>query len=485
MIIRWLEGFTGTNKMVFEQLRERFLSSNKKRSHSKKKEHPNPPPTQSKAELERQIIKKADELIAEKKYKLALEAINLTIENGISTNQILFRKALALSKNKQFQEAHEIWAELSNLKNKPKLAASAKQSLNASKKIELQNINSTKRLINQLHATAQKYNQNLDHIPKSSDWSTAADFTPFVLKQTEATRNAQLPKLSASLIDQALAGGLESPQLLNDKARSIGMLGQQKTALGLLGHLKKTSKSKQLINSINQNIHWINSNSKLHKSKSNLYLAVQARSIAASNKLDTTFLPDDTEIGPKTRVKFLIFRKARATLVENPQACLYLVDSILDYSQGDLAALLLKGEALAALQEIDEALEIWRELTRSKDENIANKASELIGQLFSQEALAISASETPKKAILFFIKQHLDRNVVPTTNKEINTILQRLAPTDTQSSDIEIQQHQLQLMLNAHILEYLEARFRQRNRPATSSPAQKPGAISKTAPKAG
>jgi tetratricopeptide (TPR) repeat protein len=340
-------------------------------------------------------------------------------------------------------------------------------------------------LINELHATAQKYNQNLDHIPKSINWSTAADFTPFVLKQTEATRNAQLPKLSADLIDQALAGGLESPQLLNDKARSIAMLGQQKTALGLLGQLNKTSKSKQLINSINQNINWINSNSKLHKSKSNLYLAVQARSIAASNKLDTTFLPDNTEIGPKTRVKFLIFRKARATLVENPQACLCLVDSILDYSQGDLAALLLKGEALAALQEIDEALEIWRELTHSKDENIANKASELIGQLFSQEALAISASETPKKAILFFIKQHLDRNVVPTSNKEINTIPQRLAPTETQSSDIDIQQHQLQLMLNAHILEYLEARFRQRNRPANDSPAQKPGAIGKTGPKAG
>ena len=471
--------------MFFEQLRERFLSSNKKRPHSKKKKHSNLSSDQSKSELEHQTIKKIDKLIAEKKYKLALEAINLSIENGVSTNQILFRKAQALSKNKQFQEAHDIWTKLSKLKNKPKLAASAKQSLDASKKIEIQTINSIKLLIDELHVTAQKYNQKLDHIPKSRNWSTAADFTPLVLKQTEATRNAQLPKLSADLIDQALAGGLESPLLLNDKARSIGMMGQQKTALGLLGHLKKTSKSEQLINSINANINWINSNSKLHKSKSNLYLAKQARSIAASNKLDTTFLPDDTEISPKTRVKFLIFRKARATLIDNPQACLCLIDSILDYSQGDLAALLLKGEAFAALQKIDEAFEIWRDLTGSKDGNIANKASDLIGQFFSQEALAISASESPKKAILFFIEQHLERNVVPTMNKEIYTILQRLAPPDTQSSDIEFQQHQLQLMLNTHVLECLEARSRQRNRPSTSTPTQKPGAISKTGPKAG
>ena len=133
-----LAGFAGTNKMVLDQLRERFLSSNKKRAHPKTKKCPNPSPTQSRAEIERQTIKKADKLIAEKKYKLALEAINQTIENGTSTNQIQFRKALALSKDKQFQEAHEIWTELSNLKNKPKLAASAKQSLDASKKIEIQ-----------------------------------------------------------------------------------------------------------------------------------------------------------------------------------------------------------------------------------------------------------------------------------------------------------------------------------------------------------
>ena len=471
--------------MFFEQLREQFFSYSKEKLHSKKKRRSDPLSDQSKAELELQTLKEADQLISEKKYKSALEIINLTINNGASTNQILLRKALALSKNKQFREAHDIWTKLSQLKNKPKLAASAKQSLDASKKIEIQIINSTKRLIDELHATAQKYNQNLVHIPQSRNWSTATDFTPLLLKQTEATRNAQLPKLSADLIDQALAGGLESPLLINDKALSIGMLGQQQTALGILGNLKKTSKSQQLINSINRNINWINGNSKLNKSKSNLYLAKQARSIAASNELDTTFLPDDKEITPKTRVKFLVFRKARATLSENPQACLYLANSILDYSQGDLAALLLKGEALAALQKMDEAFEIWRKLIRSKDENIANKAFELIGQFFSQEAFAIFASESPKKAILFFIEQHLERDVVPTMNKEIKTILQTLAPPDTQSSDSEFQQHQLQLMFNTHVLECLEARFRQRNRPGNDLPAQKPGAIGKTAPTTG
>ena len=471
--------------MVLDQLRERFLSSNKKRAHSKTKKRPNPLPTQSKAEIERQTIKKADKLIAEKKYKLALETINQTIENGTSTNQIQFRKALALSKDKQFQEAHEIWTELSNLKNKPKLAASAKQSLNASKKVELQNINSTKRLIDKLHATAQEYNQNLDHIPKSRNWSTAADFTPFVLKQTEATRNAQLPKLSADLIDQALAGGLESPLLLNDKALSIGMMGQQKKALGLLGHLKKTSKSEQLINSIDKNINWIKSNPKPNKSKLNLYLAKQARSIAASNKLDQTFLPNDKEISEKTRVKFLIFRKARATLTQNPQACLFLVDSILDYFQGDLAALLIKGEALAALKKNDKALRIWKDLAHSKEENIANKASDLISQFCFKESLLISAKDSPKQVLLLFIEQHLKLGISPILSKDIKTILQKVEPLNTQFSDPDLLQTRLELMFNTHIIECLEARFCELNRLSAPSAALKPGSISKTAPKAG
>ena len=471
--------------MFFEQLRERFLSSNQEKSQSKQKKTSKPSPDQNKAASEHLILEKVDKLISENQYKSALDTINSAIDSGITTNKILSRKALALSKNKQFQEAHDIWIKLSKLKNKPKLAASAKQSLDSSKKIEIQIINSTKRLIDELHATAHKYNQKLDHIPKSRNWSTAADITPLVLKQTEATRNAQLPKLSADLIDQALASGLESPLLLNDKALSIGMMGQQKEALGLLEHLKKTSKSKQLINSINANINWINSNSKLHKSKSNLYLAKQTRAIAACNNLDNTFLPEDKEINQKTRIKFLIFRKARAILTEKPQACLRLVDSILDYFQGDLAALLLKGEALATLKKNDDALCIWKDLTRSSDQNIANKASESISQIFSKKALLISANDSPSQALSFFIEQHFVHSIAPTMNNDIKTILQKLDQPDAEFLDPELQQHQLQLTFDTHLIKHLEARFRERNRLSAISPVQKPGAISKTASKAG
>ena len=262
-------------------------------------------------------------------------------------------------------------------------------------------------------------------------------------------------------------------------------MGQQQTALGLLGHLKKTSKSEQLINSIDKNINWINSNFKRHQLNSNLYLAIQARAIAARNNLDKTFLPEDKEISHKTRIKFLIFRKARAILTEKPHACLHLVNSILDYFRADLAALLLKGEALAALNKNDKALNIWKDLTRSKDQNIANKASELISQFFSKKALLINAKDSPKQALSFFIEQHLKIGIAPSLNNDIKTIVEKLEQPDTKFPDPDLERHQLQLTFNTHLIESLEARFRERNRLSAASPAQKPGAISKTASKAG
>ena len=471
--------------MFFEQIRKRFFRDNKEKSNSKKKKRPTPSRSQDKAELERQIIKKADNLIAERKFQTALNVINLSIKDGISSNQILFKKALALSKNNQFQEAHEIWTKLSKLENKPKLAASAQQSLDASKKIEIQTINSTRQLINELHTKANQYNQKLQHIPKANNWSPKIDIIPLVIKEAEIIRNAELPKLSTELIDKVLLAGLESPLLVNEKALAIGMMGQKPLALEILVALKKTIQNEKLVSLINKNISHVKSNITSNQSKINRYLAKQARAITSGDKLITTFLPEDEEINGKTKIKFLVFRKARSILTENPKSCLHLINSILDYFPGDLAALLLKGEALAALGKNDAAFEICKGLANSKDENIAYKATELIGYIFSEKALEISTKESPQNALTFYIEQHLKHSLGPTINNNIKSILQKLEPPNTQFADPELQRHQFQLALNTHLIKCVEARLRERNRPNIDSPAQKPGAISKTAPKAG
>ena len=126
------------------------------------------------------------------------------------------------------------------------------------------------------------------------------------------------------------------------------------------------------------------------------------------------FLPEYKEIDAQTKIKSLAFSKGRAILAENPKGCLYIASSILDFYQGDLAAMMLQSEALASLQKYDKAIHICIKLANSEQENIAKKASELISQIFSRKAKQISAKESPKAALTFFIQQHLNHGITPT-----------------------------------------------------------------------
>ena len=66
-------------------------------------------------------------------------------------------------------------------------------------------------------------------------------------------------------------------------------------------------------------------------------------------------------------------------------------------------------------------------------------------------------------------------------NNDIKIILQELEQPDKQFVDPELQQHQLRLTFNTHLIECLEARFLEQNRLSGISSAQEPGAIGKTA----
>ncbi len=311
------------------------------------------------------------------------------------------------------------------------------------------------------------------------------DITLLIRKEARLARATELPKLSYELIEQTLQIGQESPWLLHDKALSLAMMGDQQSALNILKELQKTTKGEKLKNSIDKNIERFSKDNNPNQAKINIYLAKQSRLFAASNGIDTQFIPETKKINDKTRVKFLVFRKARAILKESPNAALCLADSILDYSKDDLAALQLKGEALAALHRHNEAIQIWKNLTFSQNEKIARKASELISESFTDKVKQISSKKSSKAALSFFIEEHLKHNLAPTLNQEVEKILKQLEPTNTDPSNPELEQHQLQLVFNTLIVESLEAQLRKQGRLNPRSAAQNPGAIGKTASKAG
>ena len=423
---------------------------------------------------------------SKKNFKTALIDINKAIRDKGPSNQLLLRKAEILLHKNKFNQARQILNELSKEQDDSATARIAKQLIKSSELGQQKAAaNKTKKLIDALHKISKKYNHKLHDLVAAENLSTDLDVTQIVRKEAQLARAAELPKLSYELIDQTLQAGHESPWLLHDKALSLNMLGQQVKALKLLNDLKKGNKGEKITNSINNNIEEIKEKPKRFQAKTNIFLAKQARSIANGNDLKARFIPETKRIKSNTKIKSLIFNEARSALNINPQASLYLVDSILDYFPGDLASLQLKGEALFALKQTDEAIQIWKDLTDSKNENIAKKAAELISSTFTQKTKSINIKKSPKAAVSFFIQQHLKNNLVPILNKDVKKILLQLVPPNTDISDPELQQHQLQLQFNTLVIEHLETQLHEKGRLDASAAAQRPGAIRKTAREAG
>ena len=211
----------------------------------------------------------------------------------------------------------------------------------------------------------------------------------------------------------------------------------------------------------------------------------QSIAVAKANSLETAYLPNPNQATGNTNNKSLVFKEARISLERNPKACLGLTNSILDYFEDDLAALLLKGEALAALNQDDKAIQVWKELTHSQNEKINQKASQLITESLVKRAKTISKKKSPKTALFFLVEEHLTNNIIPILNEDIKALLKQLESMDTESIDPELQSHQLQLQFNTLVIECLERQRRDQGRLDPSATAQKPGAIRKTAPKAG
>nr|WP_115094441.1 hypothetical protein [Synechococcus sp. UW106] len=471
--------------MFFDKFLERisFFTGNK--IHQKNNSRIVPLLRPSKDESERLTLEEANRLIAEKKHRQALNIVNATIESGISTNQLMLKKAFLLSQNKEYEAAHKIWVMLSKIENEPRLADLAKQSLETSKKIQHESIKATKLLIDNLHAEAKQYQRKLRHLQKSENCSPDANLIQLIRKEAEIARADELPKLSLALINETLLSGIESPMLVHDKALCISMMGQQEVALELLKNLNQEIKNQEIKDSISKSIEEITKNAKHYESKATTYLAKQARSAAKHNGLEIQFLPEANQINDKVKLKSLIFQEARAALNENPKASFDLINAILDYAPGDLAPLQLKGEALAALNQYDEAIAIWKDLAKSTTKKIAQKASELISKVIAEKAIFINTNESSKAAISYFICEHFKNNLTPTLSIEAIEILKQLDTHDILSSDPQLQKHQLQLQFKTLVIDYLEARLSKISRLNASATDQKPGTIGKTDLKAG
>ena len=481
MIHSLKELFNAAN-MLFSQLFARL--QNRTSRQDARKSSFTKPSSLIKGELPKySLLEINDNLDSTTKLNKALDDIEKALQSEAASDQLLLQKADILLRKQKFHQARQLLSQLSEKKGNTKTTTKAKQLLILSNQIQQES--RIQKLIPELHETAQIYGYKIINLPKPKGSGYNLDIPLLVRKEARRARTNELPKLAIELIEQTIQAGYDSPWLLHEKALSLSMMGQQKKALSLLNNLKETAKGTKLKTSIKESLDEIQQNPKPEQVQTNNYFFKQSKAICKSNSIKPKFIPGINNISDKTSLKPLVFREARALLELKPKASLGLANTILDYFQNDLAALQLKGEALSELGRDDEAIQTFEGLTRSQNEKIALKSTELISECIAKKAKKVSRNKSPKMAISFFIDQHLDRNLSPVLTEDAREILERIEPTNTDVMDADLRNHQVQLEFNTLLIECFERQRSEQDGLNTDAPAQKPGVIRKTAPKAG
>ena len=425
-----------------------------------------PVPSTQDIESTRQLNEELDKI--EKRIRL----------KGANNNLLLKKGELLLSKGK-YNQSRKVFNEIIKSKNDRKSSRTARELLSVSHRLQTTN------LVKTLQITGKSYNHALINLPKNLLSLSDRDITDWVLDEARRARSADLPKLSSELIELTLNTGKQSTHLLLEKALSLNVMGHKAEALDILEKLQKETKDIRIKITIRKTIENIQKSPKPNLSRVNKYLAIQSNAVAKANSLETKFIPDTKNIKADAKLKSLIYKEALVCLDENASIALSLINSILDYFPKDGASLQLKGEILCILNRSNEALPIWKTLATSKEEEIATKAQESITALLSKKAKQISAKKTPREAILFFIESSFKYNNTTSIDKRIMNIVAQINPSIDSFSDPELRKHQMQLQYNTLVIEYFEEKLRKKVLSDPGAPAQKTGAIRKTALKAG
>jgi len=471
--------------MFFSQLLERLQKAAGKQS--TKKEATISSATSPSTKKATQISSRSGENINPKKQlNRALENINNAIQSNGANSHLLLDKAEILIHKEKYKQASQTLNQIPRRYNGSKISKRANQLLSLVQ--QLQQEAATKKTVDLLHnlrKTATKYQQNPSNFPSPESPHSNSDITQFVRQEARRAQTNGLPNFSCELIGLTLEAGHQSPWLLYEKAVSISMMGRQKEALRILDKLQKEGKGEKLSKSAEKKSENLKKNRKQDQLKLKSCLAKESELIAIGKGIRAEFLPKPKNIDSKTNIKSLVFKRARASLVKFPEATHDLCSLILGYFPSDLASLQLKGEALAALQQNDEATRIWRDLAHSGNAKISQKATELIAENLAARAEIISKTKSPKAALSFFIKEHFMLNLAPILNKKISKILSKAERLQSEPLGPELQKHQLQLIFNTLVIEHLENHWRHKGRLIATAAAQKPGTIRKTGLKAG
>ena len=432
------------------------------------------------------LLKSNDNLNTTQKLNRALKNIDQTLKKEGRNSLLILQKSDILIRKEKYKQALQLLHGIYKDKSDSESSKTAKELILLSHHLRQKNAQKKNiKTLEKLHSILRKYNYKPRSIPPSNNLSPGFDIIKSIQQESRQARTSDLPNLSRELIEQTLQAGYQSPWLLHDKALSLIKMGQRAKALSILRELQAESQGEELITSISKTIRFIKNNPKQDPRKIDAYLSKESMQIIKSSDLKTTFLSELEKAGPEANVKILILKQARSTCKKDSQETINLCNLVLDYIPGDNKTLQLKGETLARLGRDSEAVKIWKDLNKANNKKAANKVFDLISQNICSKAHLVRSKKSPKAAITYYIKENLRHKITPTLNKQISKILMELNKEVDDFKSPELQKHQLQLLFNTIVIDYIEGQMRKQGRLDDSSKARKPDTIGKTASKAG
>ena len=392
---------------------------------------------------------------------LALRVINQAIESGNTSPKLLLEKAILLSKQHRFSEAHEILKALIKLDGEEELATLALEALEASKKIQNKEFEIRQRLVGRLHKLAKTHHASLDILPKPNQLKAKQDLLLLVRKEAEHARTNGATRLSLDLLDTALAEGLQSPWLLHLKAKSLCAIGDFNQAEIIWNELMKSQNRSKLNETINESLNNLANLKKSVLSKRPKKLIASCRKLAAAAGWSAQHLPKPESIQPKTNTQKMVIDEAiAARKAGHSQLSLDLLNKIFDFYASNTRALLQKAEALATLDRISEAFEIWAQLRSIDNEKTAETAQKSLSKWITDQALKKSISESPEEAIAYFINECVNIGKLPEFNNKVFTIMNGSQPPEPEISrkELRLQKMKSQIKFNNAVMDILQAR---------------------------
>ena len=456
-----------------------FLSSlikqNNKKTNQSKKNRPFLMLPPSKEESIRLALLQSERHADEKKWKPAIEALDQVLNRGVSSNKLLMQKGLLLAKMHQFKEAKTILQSLIDKKPGRSLTSDAHKALKTVNILQKEVTESNQLFLKQLRELTSKRHQNATHLPEPNQFKSGQDLSAVVRKEAALARNQQRYLLSLQLLNSGLEYGLKSDWLLHEKSLTLKTLGQFEAAEAILKDLAKTKgkRKERLAQAVDKTLQSIEEDSERFAKRKVVHVLGHFKSIATDQKWTLRHLPQKPGKRGDKEIQKLGIEEAKAALNDNnPELCLELMDAMLLYYPQNQMSQIIKARAEIELGQNKQAIEILKPMAAG-DRKFARTARTLLSEIWIKTALQMDGKQSPKKAIHFFINQHLNAGINPEYTPQLDDVLMQLNSSEEIYPDPELRQHQLNLRFNGQLIELLETRLLQQNLDREPKPQRK------------